>query len=61
MVKIAPPSNPKDIACPTRVSVIAPQVDGAPSHPKDVYYRLGSARAIMINFVHFIESYENAQ
>ena len=24
-------------------------------------YRLGSARAIMINFLHFIESYENAQ
>jgi hypothetical protein len=24
-------------------------------------YGLGSARAIMINFVHFIESYENAQ
>ena len=24
-------------------------------------YRLGTPRAIMINFVHFIESYENAQ
>ena len=24
-------------------------------------YRLGSARAIMINFLHFIEFYENAQ
>ena len=24
-------------------------------------YRLGTPRVIMINFVHFIESYENAQ
>ena len=27
----------------------------------ELTYRLGTPRAIMINFVHFIESYENAQ